>query len=312
MDKKRLCPVGTCEELELLREQLSTLQPKMSEKAQDRLESQLQERIKELNCLYKLTKLIEQNENSLDTILQETVALLPASWQYPEVSCARIRYREEVFQSSNFKPTQWRQKSPIIISGLKEGVVEVHYLKKRPRQDEGPFLKEERQLIDAVSNRIAKAAERISTQRQLQVERQALQDANAALHDSLVQSQKEKKMVGASIQAKIDKIITPILYALQAEMNPHQLEYVELLKKNLGDIVTPFVEGSSEVMAKLSPVELQLCNMIKHGLPTKKIARIRGISPATVHRHRESIRRKLGITNRKVNLTSYLNNIVDE
>ena len=167
-------------------------------------------------------------------------------------------------------------------------------------------------MIDAVSNRIAKAAERISTQRQLQVERQALQDANAALHDSLVQSQKEKKMLGVSIQAKIDKIITPILYALQAEMNPGQQEYLELLKKNLADIVTPFVEGSQEVIGKLSPVELQICNMIKNGLSTKEIASIRGISPATVNRHRESIRRKLDLTNRKINLISYLNNIVDE
>ncbi len=188
----------------------------------------------------------------------------------------------------------------------------VHYLKKRPRLDEGPFLKEERQLIDAVSNRIAKAAERISTQRQLQVERQALQDANAALHDSLVQSQKEKKMLGVSIQAKIDKIITPILYALQAEMNSSQHEYLELLKKNLADIITPFVEGSQKIMGKLSPVELQICNMIKNGLSTKGIASIRGISPATVNRHRESIRRKLDLTNSKVNLISYLNNIVNE
>ena len=241
--------------------------------------------------------------------MQGAVALLPDSWQYPEITCARIRYRDQTFQSQEFRPSQWRQKSPIVIFGFEEGSVEVHYLKKKPQLDEGPFLKEERQLIDAVSSRLAKAIEKINTQRQLHVERQALQDANAALHDSLVQSQKEKKMLGISIQAKIDKIITPILYALQSEMNPGQQEYLELLKKNLEDIVTPFVEGSQKVMAILSPVELQICNMIKNGLTTKEIASIRGISPATVNRHRESIRRKLDITNRKVNLMSYLSNV---
>lgn len=276
------------------------------------LEAQLRERVKELNCLYELANLIENNENSVESIMQGTVSLLPGSWQYPEIACARIRYRDRVFQTKEFRPTQWRQKSPIMIFGFEEGRVEVHYLKKKPQLDEGPFLKEERQLIDAVSNRIAKAMEKINTQRQLQVERQALQDANAALHDSLVQSQREKNMLGASIQAKIDKIITPILYALQAEMNPGQREYLELLKKNLGNIVTPFVEGSQKVMSILSPVEVQICNMIKNGLSTKEIAHIRGISPATVNRHRESIRRKLELTNRKINLTSYLNKILNE
>ena len=301
------CPIGGCEELSLLRIQLLSLQQEHQER-----ELQLRERIKELDCLYKLTELIEKNEDSLDKILQGAVNLLPVSWQYPEITCARIRYRAQTFQSSNFKTTQWKQRAPIVISGLEKGVVEVYYLKKCPRLDEGPFLKEERLLIDAVSNRIAKAAERINTRRQLQVERQALQDANAALHDSLVQSQREKKTVGVSIQAKVDKIVIPILYALQAEMGSSQFEYLELLKKNLNDIISPFVDKSQGYISKLSPIEIQISNMIRHGFSTKEIARIRGISPATVNRHRESIRRKLDITNRKVNLTSYLNNIVEE
>lgn len=307
MKQNNDCSIGGCEELTLLQAQLLSLQQEHQER-----ELQLRERIKELDCLYKLTKLIEKNEDSLEKILHGAVNLLLVSWQYPEITCARIRYRKQVFQSSNFKKTQWKQKAPIVISGIEEGTVEVYYLKKSPGLDEGPFLKEERLLIDAVSNRIAKAAERINTRRQLQVERQALQDANAALHDSLIQSQQEKKAVGVSIQAKVDKIVIPIFYALQAESSSNQLEYLELLEKNLKDIISPFVEKSQEFMAKLSPVEIQISNMIKHGLSTKEIARIRGISPATVNRHRESIRRKLNITNRKVNLTSYLNKIVDE
>lgn len=273
----------------------------------NRLESQLRERVKELDCLYSLTKLVEQSENSIDKILQGVADLLPGSWQYPELACARILYKERSYQSRNFKPTQWTQEATIIISGRQEGLVEVHYLKKMPQLDEGPFLKEERQLIDAVSDHIAKAVERIKSLRQLQVERQALQDANAALHDSLAQSQREKKMIGVSIQAKIEKVITPIFYALQAEMDSRQLKYLDLLKKNFADIVSPFVDGNQDVLTKLSPVELLICNMIKHGLSSKEIANIRGISPATVNRHRESIRNKLGLINRKINLVSYLN-----
>lgn len=307
MNQENTCSLRDCEKLKALQSQLALLQKEYQER-----ESQLQERIKELDCLYRLTRLIAKNENSLDKILMGTVDLLLESWQYPDVTSARIRYREQTFQSKNFKSTQWKQKSPIIVSGLKEGVVEVCYLKKRPQLDEGPFLKEERLLIDAVSNRIAKAVERINALRQLQVERQALKDANAALHDSLVQSQREKKRFGVSIQAKVDKIITPILFALQTEISSSQLEYFELLKKNLDDMISPFVEKNQMFTSKLSPIEIQVGNMIKHGLSTKEIARIRGVSPATVNRHRENIRRKLNLTNRKVNLATYLNSLLEE
>ncbi|PLX75148.1 MAG: helix-turn-helix transcriptional regulator [Desulfuromonas sp.] len=304
MKKLKGCTAETCEELETLQAQLTSLQQEHQER-----ELQLRERIKELDCLYKLTELIEKNENSIEKILQGVVGLLPGSWQYPEITCARVRYREETFQSDNFKSTQWQQKAPIVIAGNQKGVVEVRYLKKMPQLDEGPFLIEERLLIDAVSNRIAKAAERINALRQLQVERQALEDANVALHDSLVQSQQEKRRFGVSIQAKIDKIITPILYAMQTEMNPNQLEYFELLKNNLEDIISPFVEKNQMFVPTLSPVEIQIGNMIKHGLSTKAIARMRGITPSTVNRHRENIRRKLNLTNRKINLASYLNSL---
>ena len=306
MNEKNQSNIGTRKKSGLFQTQILKLQQEHSSGSQMQLEAQLRERIKELDCLYRLTNLIEQHGGALDKILQNTVELLPVSWQYPEIACARIRYQSRVFTSVNFKKTQWRQESPIIISGIVEGMVEVRYLKKMPDLDEGPFLKEERLLIDAVSSRIARAAERINTQKQLQLERQALQDANAALHDALVQSQKEKKMLGLSIQSKVDKIISPIFYAIQAASIPSQLEYLALLKKNLDDIIAPFAEGDNKTLPMLSPVELQISNMIKHGFSTKEIAKVRGISPSTVNRHRESIRRKLGITNSKVNLVSYL------
>ena len=274
---------------------------------ESRLEKQLRERVKELNCLYSLTRLIEENENSIDTILQGAVDLLPSSWQYPELACARILFKEQTYQSRNFKATHWKQQAVLLVFEQQEGLVEVHYRKKLPTLDEGPFLREERQLINAVSDHIAKAIQRITTQRLLLVERQALQDANVALHDSLVQSKKEKKMIGASIQAKIDKIITPIFYTLESEMDERLQKYLELLKKNFQDIVSPFVEGNKDVLTRLSPVELLICDMIKHGLSSKEIASLRGITPSTVGRHRENIRHKLGLANRKINLVSYLN-----
>jgi len=276
------------------------------------LEKQLSERVKELNCLYGLTRLIEKNENSIDALLQQAVELLPRAWQYSEQACARIIFKETRYQSQNFRMTQHKQQAALLVFGEPVGLVEVYYLKKMPTLDEGPFLKEERLLIDAVSDHIAKAIQRNTTQKQLLVERQALQDANVALHDSLVQSKQEKKMIGASIQAKIDKIITPIFYALEADMDERQKKYLSLLKKNFQDIVSPFVEGKQDILTRLSPVEVVICDMIKRGLSSKEIANLRGITPSTVGRHRENIRHKLGLANRKVNLVSYLNSKWEE
>ena len=115
------------------------------------LELLLRERDKELNCLYNLAQLIEQSGDSLDGILQGTVDLLPGSWQYPDVTCARIIFKNKTYQSCNFRATRWKQDATISISNQHAGMVEVFYLQKKSESDEGPFLKEERLLINAVS-----------------------------------------------------------------------------------------------------------------------------------------------------------------
>jgi len=97
-------------------------------------------------------------------------------------------------------------------------VVEVYYTKKMPREDEGPFLKEERALIDAVAERLARTAERMRAEEelreahaQLQVERRALQEANSALRTVLARIEDEKSAIKTAIIANVDRIIMPIL-----------------------------------------------------------------------------------------------------
>lgn len=304
-------------ELELLRNNVQLLERQLGIQAESRsgdegLALSLRERIKELNCLYSVANLIERHKNSLDKILQGIVELLPISWQYPDLACARIGFKGQVYQTANFKMSRWKQTARISVAGQHLGEVEVYYVKRLPTLDEGPFLKEERSLINAISKRIGKVSEKIEIKKKLQIERQALQEANTALHDSLVRLQQEKKLLGKSIQTNIDKIITPILFSLKAEANTRQLIYISLLQKNLANIVDPFIERSRTSLDKLSPTELLICNMIKNGLTTKEIATLRRISTDTVSRHREHIRRKLGIANHKINLTSFLNSDLAE
>ncbi|MEE8359183.1 MAG: ATP-binding protein, partial [Candidatus Hydrothermarchaeales archaeon] len=125
------------------------------------------ERVKELNCLYGVSRLIAESERPLDEIFQETVDLIPPSWQYPVITCARIIYKGQEFVTGNFKETPWKQSTDIISSGEKAGSVEVYYLEKKPLIDEGPFLKEERSLIDALGRQLGNITERKKAEEEL-------------------------------------------------------------------------------------------------------------------------------------------------
>jgi len=132
------------------------------------LERDLTERVKELTCLYAIAELVERPGITLDEIYQETVNLLPQSWQYPDVACARITVDGREHRAANYRETEWTQSADIKVYGVKAGSVEVSYLGKKPVRYEGPFLREERSLINAVAERLGRITERIRSENQLQ------------------------------------------------------------------------------------------------------------------------------------------------
>jgi PAS domain-containing protein len=117
---------------------------------QNQLKTQVGERRKELNLLYFLTEISFIPNLSVEDILEEAVHQIPNGWQYPEFACARIDLDGRVYQSENFKETPWVQIADILTNGKKNGMVAVYYLKEMPKADEGPFLKEERDLINGI------------------------------------------------------------------------------------------------------------------------------------------------------------------
>jgi DNA-binding CsgD family transcriptional regulator len=277
------------------------------------VERALRERIKELNCLYGITRLTERGPDSLEEFLKRVVNILPPSWQYPEITCAHITFQGGTYKTEGFKVTKWRQAARIMMFNEPVGEVEVFYTKQKPALYEGPFLREERTLIDAVAENIGAVAMRLSaeqklqeTNKQLMVEREALREANATLKTILSRIEEEKLKIHKDIQSNVQKVLLPIIYALQTEIPKPQRKYVELLRDNLVEITSPFINQLTEKYRSLTPTEIAICNMIRTGLRSKEIAEIRGVSTATISRHRERIRRKLAIANKDVNLTSYL------
>jgi len=117
----------------------------------------LKERVKELNCLYSLTNIVKDRSLSFDKTIKKIIDLIPPAWQYPDITCARIVIDEKKYKTKNFKETKWNQISNIIYNDKKIGVLEIYYLEEMPEIDEGPFLVDERRLIDAIADLIAKA-----------------------------------------------------------------------------------------------------------------------------------------------------------
>ena len=130
---------------------------------------ELGERVKELNCLYGISKIVEKEDSTLENILQGTVDLIPPAWQYPNMTCARIIFEQKEYKSSNFSESKWFQEQKIYVSGYEAGRIEVFYLKEKPLIDEGPFLKHERNLIDAIAERLGRIIERMRYREKIKV-----------------------------------------------------------------------------------------------------------------------------------------------
>ncbi|MGD9260933.1 MAG: hypothetical protein PVG44_10860 [Desulfobacterales bacterium] len=133
---------------------------KRVEKELEQVSHSLGERIKELNCLYSISKLRERTDFSLEDILQAIVDLIPPAWQYPEITCARIIFDGYEFTTNNYKNSNWKLTRDIMVYSERLGTLEVYYLEEKSELDEGPFLREERNLINAIAERIAKFIER--------------------------------------------------------------------------------------------------------------------------------------------------------
>jgi PAS domain S-box-containing protein len=142
------------EQVEVLERRLEELDAEL-----ERRTTELVERRKEIDCLYGLFQLVEQAPR-LEDVFRGVVELLPSAYRFTDSASARLVIRDEVFESRGFRQTAWRQEAPVLIDGAPAGTIEVVYLDEKAAADEGPFLKEERDLLNAVAGRLGRVIER--------------------------------------------------------------------------------------------------------------------------------------------------------
>ncbi len=115
----------------------------------------LTERVKEISCLYSIVNLMgDRSYPSEEEKLKDMVRLVPTGWHCPQDACARITLWDKDYKTDNFQDTPWKQVSSIIVHGEPAGSLAVGYLKEKPVREEGPFLLEERTLINVLARLI--------------------------------------------------------------------------------------------------------------------------------------------------------------
>ena len=97
-----------------------TAQKQAEEKLLNR-EHDLGERVKEINCMYGISRLTEQKDIALEKIFQDTVLLIPHGWHYPEITCAKIKFGKQEFKTDNFRASKWKQSEMITADGKTVG-----------------------------------------------------------------------------------------------------------------------------------------------------------------------------------------------
>ena len=124
-----------------------------------RLHRELTERHKELQCLHEVTNSVRTRE-SFAEIFQDTASAIPPAWQYPEITRGKVRFDDDEWVSEPFEESQWKLTSHIVVDGQARGSVEAYYLEERPTLDEGPFIVEERELLDDIARTLSETVER--------------------------------------------------------------------------------------------------------------------------------------------------------
>ena len=162
-------------------------------------------------------------------------------------------------------------------------------------------------VLTDITDRIKAEAALREKDTKLEIQAKNLAEMNTALKVLLGQREKEKTEIKERLLADIKKLIYPYIEKLEnASLNKDAQTFVNIIKTNINGLISPFTKTLSSKYFSLTPSEIQIADLIKHGKTSKEIASILHVSPKAVSFHRGNLRKKLGLLNKKVNLRAYL------
>jgi PAS domain S-box-containing protein len=141
----------------------------------------------------------------------------------------------------------------------------------------------------------------------LNVKSTELREVNRALRALLKQREGDQAELEERMVANVKELVLPFVRKLKKRrLDANSMAYLSVLESNLNSIISPFVHSLSSRFSNLTPKEIQIANLIKEGKTTRELADFFSCSNRTIESHRQNIRTKVGISNKKVNLRSYL------
>lgn len=142
---------------------------------------------------------------------------------------------------------------------------------------------------------------------ELEIKTKSLKEVNTAMKVLLKKREDDKTELEDNVLTNVKELVVPYLDKIkETQLDNQQKAFLNIIESNMNEIVSPFTRKLSLKYLKLTPTEIKIANMIKHGNTTKKIAKVMNISPRTVDTHRRNIRTKIGLENKKANLRSHL------
>lgn len=179
---------------------------------QGELAHRLVERVKELGALHRAARLLQDHVKPVWAVLSEMVSFIPPAWQYPEVTEACLSFDGRRFATAGFKKTPWIQRAEFATPDGRQGTLEVVYREKRPPEDEGPFLAEERSLINSLADSCASYLARKRTEEELLAAHGRLQ---ALSKQSMRLQEQERRQLARDLHDEIGQAFTTLKVNLQ-------------------------------------------------------------------------------------------------
>ncbi len=172
--------------------------------------------------------------------------------------------------------------------------------------DQGKLTQYQSIGLDITERKKAETALR-EKEKKLAHQAENLKEVNTALKILLEHREEERRQSDEDIMINLKKLILPYIEKIEkTKLNEKNATYLGIIKSNLWELVSPFANKLSSKFFELTPSEIQIIDLIKHGKTSKEIASLLNVSPKAVSFHRGNIRKKLGLSNKKINLRSYL------
>jgi len=179
---------------------------KQSEDEQNALLRKLEQRVKELTSLYEVAGSVRRFEKRAELFNNIASLIIPA-WQYPEIARVRVFFDGKEYAPVPFARTPWKQSSDIVVDGKVFGSIEVYYLEERPDSDEGPFLDEERKLLDELAHLLGEAFERKWVHKEIAHSQKQLRQLSR--HIELVREE-ERTRIAREVHDELGQVLTTL------------------------------------------------------------------------------------------------------